>query len=55
LDHIESSKSIRKILPKLDSLLKSSIGKLPKIFPANKRGIPVTSKYRLPISIQLKE
>jgi uncharacterized membrane protein YwzB len=55
LDHIQSSKSIQKKLPQLDSLLKSSIGKLPKIYPANKRGIPVTTKYRLPISIQLKE
>ncbi|WP_158841232.1 hypothetical protein [Polaribacter sp. L3A8] len=55
LDAIQSSDTIKKELPKLDSLLKASVEKLPKIYPANKRGIPVTTKYRLPIRIQLKE
>ena len=55
LDAIESSENIKNQLPELDSLIKSSILKIPKIFPANKRGIPVTTKYRLPIRIQLKE
>lgn len=55
LDSIQSPEMIKKTLPKLDSLIKSSIQKLPKIYPAIKRGIPVTTKYRLPIQIQLKE
>ena len=55
LDSIESSENIQKQLPELDSLLKSSVQKLPKIFAAIKMGIPVTTKYRLPIRIQLKE
>lgn len=55
LDAIQSSDTIKRELPKLDSLLKASVEKLPKIYPANKRGIPVTTKYRLPIRIQLKE
>ena len=42
-------------IPTLDSILNLSIKNLPKIFPANKRGIPVTTKYRLPIRIQLKD
>ena len=55
LEAIQSSENIKKQLPELDSLLKSSVQKLPKIFAALKRGIPVTTKYNLPIRIQLKE
>ena len=55
LDSIESSQNIKTQLPKLDSLLKVSIQNLPVILPANKMGIPVTTKYQLPIRIQLKE
>ncbi|MCL7763614.1 hypothetical protein MPF19_09325 [Polaribacter sp. Z014] len=55
LDTIQSSENLKKELPELDSLLKASVEKLPKIYPANKRGIPVTTKYRLPIRIQLTE
>ncbi len=55
LEQIQFSENIKNKLPELDSLLKFSIKKLPTIFPAVKRGIPVTTKYRLPIRIQLKE
>lgn len=55
LDTIQASENLKKELPELDSLLKASVAKLPKIYPANKRGIPVTTKYRLPIRIQLTE
>ena len=50
---IDSSEKIKNNLPKLDSLLKASIKKLPEIYPAIKRGIPVTTKYRLPIRIKI--
>jgi hypothetical protein len=53
LDAIQSSDNIKKTLPQLDSLLKNSIQKLPKIFAANKMGIPVSVKYSLPIRIKL--
>ncbi|ARV16468.1 hypothetical protein [Polaribacter sp. SA4-12] len=53
LDTIQSSDSIKKILPQLDSLLRVSVQNLPKIHAANKRGIPVTIKYSLPIRIKL--
>ncbi|MFK8058857.1 MAG: hypothetical protein AB8B78_02095 [Polaribacter sp.] len=53
LDTILSSEKIRKEIPELDSLLKVSIQNLPTIFPAHKMGIPVTTKYRLPIKIKL--
>lgn len=53
LDAIQSSNNIKKVLPHLDSLLRESVAKLPKIHAANKRGIPVTIKYSLPIRIKL--
>ena len=55
LEGIESPEAIRNQLPKLDSILKVSITKIPKMYPAIKRGIPVATKYRLPIKIQLKK
>jgi hypothetical protein len=53
LDAIQSSNNIKKVLPHLDSLLRETVEKLPKIHAANKRGIPVTIKYSLPIRIKL--
>ena len=55
LDEIQSSENIQIQLPTLDSLLKISLHNLPKITPASKRGIPVVTKYSLPIEIQLKK
>lgn len=55
LDTIKSSENIKMQLPGLDSLLKQSVQNLSAIIPANKRGIPVTTKYELPIRIVLKE
>lgn len=45
---------LRKEIPLLESLLLESIASLPKVAPAIKRGIPVTSEYTLPIRIELK-
>ena len=53
LDAIQSSDNIKKALPHLDSLLRLSVRNLPQIHAANKRGIPVTIKYSLPIRIKL--
>ncbi len=53
LHAIQSSNNIKKVLPQLDGLLRESVGKLPKIYAANKRGIPVSVKYSLPIRIKL--
>ena len=55
LDEIQSSQNCKLQLPELDSLLLLSIQNLPVIYPAIKRGIPITTKYRLPIIIELKE
>ncbi|NVJ89269.1 MAG: hypothetical protein HWD82_07490 [Flavobacteriaceae bacterium] len=55
LDSLKSSKNLQEKLPELDSFLQLSIKGLPKIYPAIKRGIPVTTKYQLPIKIILEE
>jgi hypothetical protein len=52
---ITSTENLKQQLPQLDSLLRQSIQKLPYIYPAIKRGIPVTTLYRLPIRILLKD
>lgn len=55
LETIESSDDIKTQLPKLAAILKLSVDRIPDIYPAIKRGIPVTTKYRLPIKIELKQ
>lgn len=54
-EKMDASEIITNQLPKLDSVISASIQKIPAIYPAIKRGIPVTTKYTLPIRIQLKE
>ena len=55
LEKVQSSENCKLQLPELDSLLLLSVQNLPVIYPAIKRGIPVTTKYSLPIIIELKE
>ena len=55
LEAMDSSKEIKIQLPELDSVLRISVDKIPNVYAAIKRGIPVTTKYRLPIKIQLKQ
>lgn len=55
LKNISFSKNIKEHLPKLDSVIKKSIKKLPIITPGFKRGIPVSTQYELPIRIQIEE
>jgi len=53
---INSSDIIRDKIPKLDSVLTASINQLPALIqPAIKRGIPVKSKYKLPILINVRQ
>lgn len=55
LQKISASKTIESEIPNLDSLLKITVEKLPKLTPANKRGIPVNTQYQLPIRVKLSE
>lgn len=52
--NLKSSDNIKNQLPELDSLIQVSVNKLSTIYPAIKRGIPVATKYELPIKIELK-
>ena len=46
---LQSSDFIQQQIPKLDSLIVAGISNLPKMKPAIKRGIPVTTEFTLPI------
>jgi len=51
---IHASDFVKKMLPSLDSLLYSSIEALPKLRPARtKKGIPLTTQYKIPIQIRV--
>jgi len=54
LKSIEASQKVYVQIPDIQKIIEKSILDLPKVFPARKRGIPVTSEYILPIRIQLK-
>ena len=54
LTSIKSSDSLLVILPSLKAILKKSVEELPAIYPAIKRGVPVTTVYKLPIRIAVK-
>ena len=53
---IQSSELIKTKIPKLDSVLISSINQLPNLTqPSIKRGIPVSSQFTLPILIKVSD
>ncbi|MDG2194484.1 MAG: hypothetical protein P8K77_06490 [Polaribacter sp.] len=54
LKNIESSAELKEALVHLDSLVRISLQRLPTLFPAIKRGIPVSTQYQLPIKIQVQ-
>jgi len=53
--NIQKEAFTAKQLPSLDSLIYASIDSLPKASPANKRGIPVVTKFMLPIILNVQE
>lgn len=55
LQKITADSLITLQLPKLDSILEASIATLPIIFPATKRGVPVTASYNMPIKIKVTD
>ena len=54
LTSIKSSDSLMVILPSLKAILKKSVEELPAVYPAIQRGIPLTTVYKLPIRIAVK-
>lgn len=53
VDNIQFSEKTNMLIPNLDSLLRESINPMPKIYPAIKRSQQVTTKFTLPIIIQI--
>ncbi|MEM6718495.1 MAG: hypothetical protein AAF611_04175 [Bacteroidota bacterium] len=52
---IQKKPRTAKYIPSLDSLITASTTQLPKASPAYKRGIPVTTKFILPIILNVEE
>lgn len=52
VDSIRVDSVVASQLPELDSWVRQSVDSLPKIFPAIKRGIPVSSVFKMPIIIK---
>ena len=48
---IEKDASVLKQMPEFDGVITQSLKNLPKLAPALKRGIPVNSKYRIPVQL----
>ncbi len=53
LIRVVSSQAVKEILPELDTLIIRSVESLPTVFPALKRGIPVTTIYEIPIVVKM--
>ncbi len=52
IDSMEVDSLVVRQLPEIRSWLQQSVDSLPKIYPASKRGIPVVTKFKMPIVIQ---
>lgn len=52
IDSVEIDSVVLHHLPKIRRWVQESIDSLPQIFPASKRGIPVATKFKLPIVIE---
>lgn len=55
VSQIQKNADTAKYIPTLDSLIRVSAENLPKASPAYKRGIPVTTKFILPIILNVEE
>ncbi|WP_289644278.1 hypothetical protein [Maribacter aestuarii] len=51
---IEKDLSILKQMPEFDGIISQSLKNVPAIAPALKRGIPVRTKYRIPVQLNTK-
>ncbi len=52
IDSMEVDSLVVRQLPEIRSWLQESVNSLPKIYPASKRGIPVVTKFKMPIVIR---
>lgn len=54
IDAIEKDATILKQMPEFDGIISQSLKSVPAIAPALKRGIPVSTKFRIPIQLNTK-
>ncbi len=52
LDSLQQSAKLQESLPNLKDWLQVAVRDLPKVYPAQKRGIPVATNFRLPIRFE---
>jgi len=52
IDSVSVDTTVTNQLPELKLWLEQSVDSLPKIYPASKRGIPVSSVFKMPIVIK---
>lgn len=52
IESVEMDSLVESQLPDLKSWLQQSIDSLPQIYPASKRGIPVSSIFKMPVVIK---
>lgn len=52
IDSMEIDSLVMQELPEIRSWLRQSIDSLPKIYPASKRGIPVVTRFTMPVIIK---
>ncbi|WP_047246451.1 hypothetical protein [Maribacter thermophilus] len=51
---IRKDASIMKQMPELDGIIVQSLKNIPQIAPALKRGVPVSTKFKLPVQLNTK-
>ncbi len=49
---IEMSDAVREALPNLENIIHESIMEFPKLIPAKKNGVFVTSQYKIPVKLE---
>lgn len=54
IDDIKKSQRTLEVIPELDSLLRTSLDSLPKIYPAIKRSQEVATQFTLPVLVKIE-
>ncbi|MDT0295851.1 hypothetical protein ACFQ3R_14115 [Mesonia ostreae] len=52
IDSLKASQHLYTQLPKFKTWIREAVFSLPKTYPAQKRGIPVSTSFQLPLTIQ---
>ncbi len=52
IDSVKIDTTVTNQLPEIEQWLRQSIDSLPRIYPANKRGIPVSTVFKMPVVVK---